>query len=492
MSSNGGPTVAVKLFIDKENKRVLFAESDKDFVDILFSFLTLPLGTIVRLFNKQSQIGCLDELYRSVESFGEEHFQTRDCRTMLLRPVNAAAAHCDRLKVKVDADQTGIHVCPYYSSSSCGTGYFSSIRDVSCKCGRMMVCLRKWPQSSSPAATEDSTVDGIFSKGGVKFMVTDDLQVAPSSTTLMFSLINKLGLQETTEYQGGVTVILYLIQIISLLRRTLLSKQPLTGLYFDVTIAPNLASFNRLPDKLLTTQAIVADPKFQPIKIRLVQAKDNSSVLYAEVKQDLVDLLFGLLCIPIGSVMKTYDQLSPDGCLHNIYNSVNVAGCVNQECKSLLLSPKLPPFFGCSSNVLQVEELYPRTHHSPSNYLSELNPKSPYRGHDTGYTSYVNVGSINFMVTDDLRIIDFSLAKSLQAIRSGKIPNGELVEKELTLDKTQVLKLLRAAMATRNALSSVLLPPPKYAATTPTQTTAASGLQLSRSLRLQKPIQPGE
>uniref|UniRef100_A0A8R7P5C1 Uncharacterized protein n=1 Tax=Triticum urartu TaxID=4572 RepID=A0A8R7P5C1_TRIUA len=90
-------------------KRVLFAESDKDFVDILFSFLTLPLGTIVRLFNKQSQIGCLDELYRSVESLGEEHFQTRDCRTMLLRPVNAAAAHCDQLKVKVDADQTGIH-----------------------------------------------------------------------------------------------------------------------------------------------------------------------------------------------------------------------------------------------------------------------------------------------------------------------------------------------------------------------------------------------
>ncbi|KAF6996981.1 hypothetical protein CFC21_013248 [Triticum aestivum] len=492
MSSNGGPTVAVKLFIDKEKKRVLFAESDKDFVDILFGFLTLPLGTIVRLFDKQSQIGCLDELYRSVESLGEEHFQTRHCRTMLLRPVNAAAAHCDRLKVKVDADQTGIHVCLYRSSSSCGTGtgYFSSIRDVSCKCGSIMRDIRRWPHSS-PEATEGSAVDGVFSKGGSKFIVTDDLQVAPSSTTLMFSLIDKLGLQEPLNIKEEVLQ-LNSNKIISLLRRALLSKQPLTGLYFDVAIAPNWASFYRLPEKLLTTQAIVADPKFQPIKIRLVQARDDSSVLYAEVQQDLVDLLFGLLCIPVGSVIKTYGQLSPDGCLHNIYNSVNVAGCVKQECKSLLLSPKLPPFFGCSSNVLQVEELYPRSHHSPSNYLSELNPKSPYRGRDTGYTSYVNLGSINFMVTDDLRIVDFSLARSLQAIRSAKIPNGELVEKELTLDKTQVLKLLRAATATRNALSSVLLPPPKYAATTSTQTTPSSGLQLRRSLRLRKLIQPGE
>uniref|UniRef100_R7W805 DUF674 family protein n=1 Tax=Aegilops tauschii TaxID=37682 RepID=R7W805_AEGTA len=401
MSSNGGPTVAVKLFIDKEKKRVLFAESDKDFVDILFSFLTLPLGTVVRLFDKHSQIGFLDELYRSVESLGEEHFQTRDCRTMLLRPVNAAAAHCDRLKVKVDAAQTGIYVCPYYSSSSCGTG--------------------RWPQSSSPAATEASTVDGIFSKGGSKFIVTDDLQVAPSSTTLMFSLIDKLGLQEPLNIKEEVLQ-LNSNKIISLLRRALLSKQPLTGLYFDVAIAPNWASFYRLPEKLLTTQAIVADPKFQPIKIRLV-------------------------CV-------TYGQLSPDVCLRNIYNSVNVAGCVKQECKSLLLSPKLPPFFGCSSNVLQVEELYPRSHHSPPIYLSELNPKSPYRGRDTGYTSYVNVGPINFMVTDDLRIVDFSLARSLQAIRSAKIPNGELVEKELTLDKTQAVKTQNSKRTSSEAAKS--------------------------------------
>uniref|UniRef100_A0A8I6X6E3 DUF674 family protein n=1 Tax=Hordeum vulgare subsp. vulgare TaxID=112509 RepID=A0A8I6X6E3_HORVV len=485
MSSHGGPTVAVKLFIDKAKKRVLFAESEKDFVDILFSFLTLPLGTIVRLFNKQSQIGCLDELYRSVETLGEDHFQTRDCRAMLLRPANAAAVHCGRLKVKVDdADQTAIYVS---NNCYCNAGYFSPIRGVRCKCGNGMDSYRRLPESSV-AATGDSAVDGIFSKGGSKFIVTDDLQVTPSSTTLMFSLIDKLGLHEPLNIQEEVLQ-LNSSKIISLLRRAVLSKQPLTGLYFDVPIAPNWASF--CCENLFTLKAIEVDPKFTPIKIRLVQTKDNSSVLYAEVNQDLVDLLFGLLCIPVGSIVKAYGQLSPNGCLHNIYNSVNVAGCVKQDCRSLLLSPKLAPFFGCSSNVLQVEELTTRGHYSGSKYLYELNPKCPKGVCGTLSRAYVNQRSINFMVTDDLRIVDFSLARSLQAIRASTIPKGELVEKELVLHKAQVLKLLGAAMATRNALSSVLLPPPKkYAATTSTEAIKAAGLQQRRSPRLHKPIQP--
>ncbi|KAG8039960.1 hypothetical protein GUJ93_ZPchr0028g29038 [Zizania palustris] len=47
------PTVAVTLLVDKERSKVLFAESDSDFVDVLFGFLTLPLGTVVRLLDRQ-------------------------------------------------------------------------------------------------------------------------------------------------------------------------------------------------------------------------------------------------------------------------------------------------------------------------------------------------------------------------------------------------------------------------------------------------------
>jgi hypothetical protein len=48
--------VTLKVMVDKEKNKVLYAEADKDFVDVLFSFLTLPLGTIASLVSKESNI----------------------------------------------------------------------------------------------------------------------------------------------------------------------------------------------------------------------------------------------------------------------------------------------------------------------------------------------------------------------------------------------------------------------------------------------------
>ena len=93
----------------------------------------------------------------------------------------------------------------------------------------------------------------------------------------------------------------------------------------------------------------------------------------------------------------------------------------------------MPPFFGCSSNVLHVEELPSK---SVSRYNHEVNPKEPVRGGTC--KAYIKKGATNFMVTDDLHISNFSLANSLKAIRAAKIPKEKLVEKELTLGKTQV------------------------------------------------------
>ncbi|KAF7010892.1 hypothetical protein CFC21_025254 [Triticum aestivum] len=403
MSSDGESTVAAKLFIDKEKKMVLFAESDQDFVDVLFSFLTLPLGTIVRRLGKQSQVGCLDQLYNSVEDLGEDHFQTKPCKTMLLSPRNAAAVHLDRLKVEVDGiDQTHFYACKRHM------GYFSSVPDVGCPfCGTMDITIRE--------CSEKDTLDEIFVQSRTKFIITDDLQVAPSSTALMFSLMDKLGLQEQANIEEVV------LQLNS----------------------------NKLPENFLAEQADEAEPMFKPIKIRIIQSKDGTSVLYAEVGHDFVDIFFSLLCIPIGSIIKAFGEWSPSGSIDNLYKSVNKEACVKQECQSLLLSPKLPPFFGCSSNVLQVEELPPR---SVAYYNHEVNPKEPVRGGTC--RAYIKKGSTNFMVTDDLHISNFSLANSLKAIRAAKIPKEKLVEKELTLGKTQVLKLLRAAMLTRGALAA--------------------------------------
>ncbi|KAK1646704.1 hypothetical protein QYE76_064509 [Lolium multiflorum] len=447
MSNNGEPTVAVKLFIDKEKKRVLYAESGSEFVDVLFSFLTLPLGRIVHLLGKRSQVGCLDELYKSVESLSEDHFQTKACKAMLLSPCNAAAAHCSQLKVKVD-DSNRMYRC---KDASCGCAIFSSVPDATCACGHPVQYIKQWTKKelSDPPMVEKSE-GGAFAISVPKFIITDDLYVAPSCTSIMFSLIEKFGIPQKGNIEEKVLQ-LNSNKITSLLERAMLTKQPLTGLCFDVAIAPSVTDLCNLPENLFGAQ-FVADPKFRAINVRLVQLKEDS-VLYAEVGQDFVDLAFGLLTIPLGTMMKSFNQLPQVGCIDNIYKSVD--GSAKQECQTMLLSPKLPPYFGCSNNILQVEESVPRQLRIGQTSFYEWNPR-----YSTD-RDYIKAGPMKFMVTNDLHIHPFCLTSTLEFLRASKIPTGKLVQKELTLNQTQALKFLWATFGTRKALSSLLLPSKK-------------------------------
>ena len=201
MSSNA-ETVAVKLFIDKEKQRVLFAESDKEFVDVLFSFLTLPLGTIVRLLGKQSGVGCLDEVYKSVESLSIDHFQTKACKAMLLRPLNAAASQCGQLKMRLDdTNPREIGTC---LNPNCYMSSYSSVPDAVCKlsgCGRALT-FAEHPQIVHASFGYDG--DGGFVKSGPKFIITDDLRVSPASTSVVFSLLDKFGLHDESNIEEKI------------------------------------------------------------------------------------------------------------------------------------------------------------------------------------------------------------------------------------------------------------------------------------------------
>lgn len=271
-----------------------------------------------------------------------------------------------------------------------------------------------------------------------------------------------------------------------MLKRSLTSKQPLSGLYFDVAIAPDDAGLDMLPENLCPEQGNDAEHKLNNVKIRVLQTKNNSSLLYAEVGDDFVDLLFGLLSIPLGSIIKTFGQCAPKGCVDNLYRSIDgsAKGFIRPELQILLLSPKLPHFFGCgATKILQVEELAPkkqeinacfkcfkigrfsnlgicREQTSTQDYISEgyiynytycqnkvkttnlceCDPKSPKGGSDKG-EAYVKQGPQNFMVTDDLHFLPLSLASTLQVVRDAKIQIKELVEKEFTLTKSQVATL---------------------------------------------------
>ncbi|XBJ20656.1 hypothetical protein VPH35_011446 [Triticum aestivum] len=464
MATGVETTIDVKLFVDKERNRVLFAESGKEFVDVLFGFITLPLGTVVRLLGGQSQVGCLDELYRSVEGLSPDLFRTEACKAMLLRPINAAAKQC------------------------CHVTAFSSVPGVVCRCGKVMAKLAgERPMNGRNAAAAGAPEDGVFVKGGMKFIVTDDLKVAPASTSLMLTLLDEFQVPDPSSLEQRILQFSS-DKIIDLLRRSLTSQNPLTDHYLDVAVAPDHSVVDMLPEYLHPKeQDSEAEHSLVNANLRVLQTKNNSKVLYAEVGGDFVDLLFGLLTMPLGSILKRYGRSASKGCFDNVYTSIDgsAQGCLRPECQNLLLSPMLAPFFGCgASTMLQVQELapdneeinaclkcikdrgfanlatchekfwYKKSYHQYCNVsvkttnLCELDAKSPKGGSDNG-GAYVKQGPQKFIVTDDLHVLPLSLASTLQ----------DLVEKEVALTKPQAMELLRAAMVTRRALSTVLLPP---------------------------------
>ncbi|TVU15914.1 hypothetical protein EJB05_39457, partial [Eragrostis curvula] len=255
MSKIEEPTIEVKLFVDKEKKKVLFAESDKEFVDVLFSFLTMPLGTIVRLMGKQSQIGCLDQIYKSVEDLSSDYFQTKACRTMLLAPLNAASSHCSRLKINVDDTKNReVYVCK--DTGCCAHRAFSSVPDSACKCGKLMESSGQSPDTIGEIA--DGA--GVFVNG---FRDPANLE--------------QKVLHLTSE------------KITGLLKRSLASKQPLTGLYFDDPMPYNDSSQCVLLPQNLNPETVTDNSDtLDNMKIRVVQMKNNSTLLYAEAGNDFI------------------------------------------------------------------------------------------------------------------------------------------------------------------------------------------------------------
>ncbi|KAG8368389.1 hypothetical protein BUALT_Bualt15G0040400 [Buddleja alternifolia] len=98
---------SLKVVINKEKNKVLFAEVDSSFADVLLSFLTLPLGTIVRLLAKHfahqsPTIGSLNTLYQGLANLESSHFCTDTGKQILLNARNSLAPLCKKLKLNLD------------------------------------------------------------------------------------------------------------------------------------------------------------------------------------------------------------------------------------------------------------------------------------------------------------------------------------------------------------------------------------------------------
>ncbi|KAJ0751907.1 hypothetical protein HanPI659440_Chr09g0318161 [Helianthus annuus] len=98
--------ISIKVIVDKVNKRVVCAEVDYSFVDILFSYVTLPMGTIARLLGTHDDkkfecLGSFNNLYHSLKDLPHRYLST-ECKSMLLNPRSLSYDYCRHLELKID------------------------------------------------------------------------------------------------------------------------------------------------------------------------------------------------------------------------------------------------------------------------------------------------------------------------------------------------------------------------------------------------------
>ena len=63
---NNNCKMNIKVIHSKSTNKIMCIEAKEDFVDFIFGFLTLPLGSIIKLLGGKSFVGCVDNLYNGV------------------------------------------------------------------------------------------------------------------------------------------------------------------------------------------------------------------------------------------------------------------------------------------------------------------------------------------------------------------------------------------------------------------------------------------
>ncbi|KAK1398303.1 hypothetical protein POM88_008166 [Heracleum sosnowskyi] len=464
--------IPVKVLVHKQEERVLFAEANSDFVDILFSFLTMPMGTIVRLLSNQSDssqppaIGSFTNLYRSMSNLEPKYFATQACRDVLLKTTNSAYAECRKLKINIDDIKPGFYIC---EDLNCSSNHLSFYRNVKCeKCSKFL----NWIVCYSGSLLCHTTVggQGVFVSTTASFVITDDLCVNPNIPASTFAILYNSGFTDFGAFEEK-TFNIGFTEILDLLKYSFLSKTPLTALF--------LGKNNVMRDKSVHTinrpVSIHGIDSFKKMTVKVLVQKSNNKILLAFSSKDFVDFLFNLLTIPLGRVIGLLSEFyAPALCVENIYRSVsdlNVAEYFkSKEMRDMLLCPQLvmlhkwfSQLFPVKEEIIQKFYLYkkytppgqcyyepPYLTRNPSSATRELKLASPL------CDGVLLSGSTMFMLTDDLVVTPLSSMSCIKYLQSRNVSPIDTEEHVIDVGMKEAVNLLRASLLSNSVLTSGL------------------------------------
>lgn len=206
MSNPKTPKLSVKVLINKQKSKVLYAEVNSDFVDVLLSFLTLPLGKIVRIleihYGKQApSIGSLSTLYQGLYHLDSAHFFVGGAKEMFLDPRSSFEPECRKLVLDItDSDPAKYFVCRHECSNYVGCiSLYSSIAACSF-CGKPLnTKISRWESLAGDGGY------GVFVKSSSTFVISENLRIVPVKPGFMrtsvvagvLEVLDNLGITET-------------------------------------------------------------------------------------------------------------------------------------------------------------------------------------------------------------------------------------------------------------------------------------------------------
>ncbi|KAI0489178.1 hypothetical protein KFK09_029020 [Dendrobium nobile] len=467
--------LSLNAWVDKDKKRVVFAEADSDFIDVLFSFLTLPLGTIIKLLSNKSGLGCFDNLYDSIKQLSDQHFSIEACKNMLLSPCSAAAEYYDKLKLNVYGTRE-FYYCKMDDCISRTRCYYSSVWQTRCyHCGNFMDGVVRW--------RNDETKDAVFvKKNGTKFMITDDFRVTQSSVSECYDRLKELGVKDINLLEEWLLEF-GREELLNLLKVSLRTKEALTNICFpDSCLQYTSPQRNKWMDMIMNKSKGNAEFEIQEMLIRLIVNRTNNKVVCAELGKEFADQLLSFLTFPLGSLLKLIGYSDSFGCMSNLYDSIHeleIKYFKSEKAKSMLISPKLAPFFGYRKQMLYMEESSPLVpsslagcqkcywdnnnspcstvcckHGVQQSHFIEMDPMLAKA--DT----YMDEGFVrsdqNFLVKDDLHVTPMSILYFIQILKGQGLHVNHLEYGEMVLERAQVYNLLEAMLISKTALSDAI------------------------------------
>ncbi|KAL6202528.1 hypothetical protein ACLB2K_026236 [Fragaria x ananassa] len=267
-------TISLRLLIDTERQKVLFAEASKDFVDFLFTLLSLPVATVIRLLSKDGMVGSFGKLYESVEDLDFTYMQPSLDKDILLKP-KAPFAGPNILGLLADVDEpattnkvfymcsdnnssnsnkklikksfpkkktnkrSSCYVLGYASEPNCSgktaiTPHLYVTEDPNQQCPQcnhimssQVIYVDEPKTIDSGAGVAGYVIGGLFT-----YMIMDDLEVKPISSISCITLCNRFNVKDIGTLEEKA-VDLGMNEGLRLLKESLQSKSVLSNVFLE-------------------------------------------------------------------------------------------------------------------------------------------------------------------------------------------------------------------------------------------------------------------